>query len=610
MITADGSNETVTVRPEGKRRRIAPLVLPGAVVGIVTAGVALALGELVAYATGPASAPVDAVGAAVVDLTPGPVKEFAIRNFGSNDKHVLIGGVLVVIALVAMAAGVVALRRLRPAAAVVALFGVVGAIAGVTRGGASWTYALPPLLGAAVAVAVMRGLVHLYRREWLSADGMPLPRVRGSRSSGRPAGRPAPRTSGTTGRPRRPVPRREASGEVRATSQGKAQGARPARVVPRTGAASGQGARPGYRPRPGRAPQGSRRAFIGASAGAAVGAAVVGFSGEALVAGKFQVAQARAKVRIPAPTTRAALAPRRAHPDVPDLSPFYTPNSAFYRIDTALVVPQVDPDTWRLRIRGMVDTPIELTFDDLLRMPLEEHDMTLSCVSNPVGGTLVGNARWIGAPLAPILRRAGVKPGATQLFQTSTDGLTIGVPVESVLDGRASLLAVAMNGEPLPVKHGFPCRVLVPGFYGYSSACKWVTDLNVTTYQDDAAYWVQEGYARIGAMKIASRIDVPASGAHVAAGPVTVAGIAWITHVGISGAQVRVDSGPWQDAVVAVQDTPDTWRQWTFDWHATRGAHTLQVRAIDGTGTVQTGTQQQAFPAGATGYHTVNVTVS
>jgi DMSO/TMAO reductase YedYZ molybdopterin-dependent catalytic subunit len=324
---------------------------------------------------------------------------------------------------------------------------------------------------------------------------------------------------------------------------------------------------------------------------------------------KYAVTTARGAVRIPR-AARLAATPSGLHPDVPGLGPFFTPNGSFYRVDTALVLPQVDPASWTLRIDGMVDRPAEISYDQLLRRTLEEHDMTLSCVSNDVGGPYVGNARWIGAPLAPLLRQAGLRPGADQVLARSADGMTIGTPLASVLDGRASLLAVAMNGQPLPVQHGFPCRVLVPGLYGYSSACKWVTELTVTTYQAQAAYWVQQGYAQIGTMKIASRIDVPRSSARVAAGTVTVAGIAWATHRGIDAVEVRVDNGTWQQASIAAQDTPDTWRQWSYDWQAQPGTHTLQVRAVDGSGTVQTGAQQQPFPSGATGWHTISVTVA
>jgi DMSO/TMAO reductase YedYZ molybdopterin-dependent catalytic subunit len=357
-----------------------------------------------------------------------------------------------------------------------------------------------------------------------------------------------------------------------------------------------------------RLPDPDRRRFLAVSAGTAAAAALVGFGADKLASEKYAVTSARGAVRIPRPA-RLAATPAGLHPDVPGLEPFFSPNDSFYRVDTALVLPQVDPSAWTLKITGMVDRPVEITYDQLLRRSLEQHDMTLSCVSNPVGGPYVGNARWVGAMLAPLLREAGIHSGATQLLATSTDGMTVGTPLESVLDGRAALLAVAMNGAPLPVQHGFPCRVLVPGFYGYSSACKWVTQLQVTTYQNVVPYWVQQGYAEIGTMKIASQISVPASG-QVAAGPVTVAGIAWATHRGIAAVELRVDNGPWRPARIAAQDTPDTWRQWSYDWQATPGSHTLQVRATDDSGAVQTSAQAQPFPSGATGWHTISVNVT
>ena len=377
----------------------------------------------------------------------------------------------------------------------------------------------------------------------------------------------------------------------------------------------GQGTgRPVYdaiQPVPGAAPglpDPDRRRFLAASAGTAAVAALAGFGAAKLASEKYTVTSARGAVRIPKPA-RLAATPAGLHPDIPGLEPFFIPNDSFYRVDTALVLPQVNPSAWTLRISGMVDRTVEITYGQLLRRSLEEHDMTLSCVSNPVGGPYVGNARWVGAQLAPLLREAGIHSGATQLLATSADGMTVGTPLESVLDGRAALLAVAMNGAPLPVEHGFPCRVLVPGFYGYSSACKWVTELRVTTYQDVLPYWVQQGYAEIGTMKIASQISVPGSG-QVAAGPVTVAGIAWATHRGIAAVELRVDNGPWRPARIAAQDTPDTWRQWSYDWQATPGRHTLQVRATDDSGAVQTGAQAQPFPSGATGWHTISVNVT
>jgi DMSO/TMAO reductase YedYZ molybdopterin-dependent catalytic subunit len=270
----------------------------------------------------------------------------------------------------------------------------------------------------------------------------------------------------------------------------------------------------------------------------------------------------------------------------------------------------VSPDSWSLRIHGLLDRPIELSFADLLKQPLHEHDMTVSCISDPVGGPYVGNARWIGAAVPALLRSAGVQTGADQLIARSTEGMTIGTPLESVLDGRNALLAVAMNGEALPIAHGFPARMLIPGFYGYASACKWVTDLHVTTFAAEKAYWVQRGYELIGTMKTQSRIDVPKPFAHLNAGIVTVAGIAWATDRGIADVQVQVDDGPWQQARLAASDNPDTWRQWTYDWNATAGTHSIQVRAADDSGAYQPRAQTGPYPSGASGYESLVVIVS
>ncbi|HYZ55589.1 MAG TPA: molybdopterin-dependent oxidoreductase [Streptosporangiaceae bacterium] len=539
MSRADTARRDRPARTRGTGRFAA-----SAVIGILAVGAALAAAEVPAYFTGQATAPVDAVGSAVISLTPASVKEFMIAHVGTNDKPLLIIGVLVVLVLLAIAAGRLALRSLRGGITLVVIIGVVGAIAAVTRPGSGALSLLPSIVGTVAAISVMDWLVGLYQRD---SSAQPVP-----------GGAPAQAGPGQTG--------------------------------------------------PGQTGQ-SRRRFLIASAGTAASAALVGLGAGKLASEKYAVTTARSAVRIPRPAQLAAT-PAGLHPDVPGLSPFFTPNSSFYRVDTALALPQVDPSAWTLRITGMVDHPVEISYDQLLRRTLEEHDMTLSCVSNPVGGPYVGNARWVGTLLAPLLREAGVRSGANQLLATSADGMTVGTPLESVLDGRAALLAVAMNGQPLPVQHGFPCRVLVPGFYGYSSACKWVTELMVTTYQARAAYWVQQGYAQIGTMKIASRIDVPGSSARVAAGTVKVAGIAWATHRGIEAVEVRVDNGAWQQASIAAQDTPDTWRQWTYDWQAQPGNHTLQVRAVDDSGLVQTGAQEQPFPSGATGYHTISVTVA
>jgi DMSO/TMAO reductase YedYZ molybdopterin-dependent catalytic subunit len=355
---------------------------------------------------------------------------------------------------------------------------------------------------------------------------------------------------------------------------------------------------------------GDRRRFLLAVAGTAAGSAIGGFGAKAWIDSRFNAGPARAAVKIPPPVETLPAVPASAHPPVSGLSEFFTPNADFYRVDTALTVPQLDPAKWTLRIHGLVDRPMELSFADLLKLPLDEHDLTLSCVSNQVGGPYVGNARWIGAPLAPLLRRAGVRAGANQILSTSADGMTIGTPVSAVLDGRESLLAIAMNGEALPIEHGFPCRMVVPGLYGYVSATKWVVDLELTTFAAATGYWVQRGWAQQAPVKTASRVEVPRDGATVRPGPVVLAGAAWATHRGIAGVEVQVDSGPWTEAVLATSDTPDTWRQWSLTWQATSGSHTVSVRATDGTGTVQTSAVQDVLPDGATGYHRIRVNVS
>ena len=361
---------------------------------------------------------------------------------------------------------------------------------------------------------------------------------------------------------------------------------------------------------------GDRRRFLAVLAGTAAACVAGGLGGRAWLDSRYSAAAARAAVRLPTAAEPLPAPSAALHPDVPGLEPFFTPNvatgaySGFYRVDTALQIPQVDPDAWTLRIHGMVDRPFEIDFADLLKLPLEEHDLTLTCVSNPVGGPYCGNARWLGAQLAPLLRRAGVQAGADQILSTSIDGMTIGTPVEAVLDGRQSMLAVAMNGETLPIEHGFPCRMLVPGLYGYVSATKWVVDLELTTFADASAYWVNQGWARQAPVKTASRIDVPRAGAAVAAGTVMLAGVAWATHRGVAAVEVRIDQGPWLPAVLAASDTPDTWRMWSYAWNADRGAHTVTVRCTDGTGTLQTPVVQDVIPDGASGYHSITVTVA
>ncbi|MFE9259030.1 molybdopterin-dependent oxidoreductase [Streptomyces sp. NPDC006879] len=360
----------------------------------------------------------------------------------------------------------------------------------------------------------------------------------------------------------------------------------------------------------------NRRGFLAAASVTAAAATGAGALGRALTGRRGQGAVAsRNSLVLPAAASAAPAVPARAALRIPGISAFTTPNKDFYRVDTALVVPKVDADTWRLRIHGKgVARARSYSLPDLLDRPLIERDVTLTCVSNEVGGPYVGTARWLGVPLAPLLRELGVRAPsqggrADQLVARSVDGITLGSPVEEVLDGRDAMLVVGMNGEPLPFAHGFPVRMLVPGLYGYVSACKWIEDIELTTFDAYDAYWIKRGWARRGPIKTQSRIDTPRPFARLSAGVVMVAGVAWAQHRGISRVEVRFDDGPWQEAQLADQDTVDTWRQWSLPWKATSGGHTLTVRATDGTGAVQTEKRTRTIPDGASGWHSVFVNV-
>ena len=321
------------------------------------------------------------------------------------------------------------------------------------------------------------------------------------------------------------------------------------------------------------------------------------------------VSLARAALRFPRPAVPAPPLPAGSDLKIPGLSSFITPNDSFYRVDTALLLPQVDPSTWQLRIHGMVQREVTITFAELLKRPLIEDYVTLTCVSDPVGGPYVGNAKWLGASLAALIRQARPLAGASQLLCTSVDGFTSGTPLQVVLDGRDALLAVAMNGTALPVEHGFPARMVIPGLYGYVSATKWVTDIEVTTFAAASAYWVQRGWSQQAPIKTESRIDVPAVGATLRPGLTPVAGVAWAQHKGVAAVEVRVDRGPWHEARLAAVPDIDTWRQWVWEWPATPGNHLLEARATDKTGYTQTAVQAQPVPNGASGYPSATVTV-
>ncbi|MEV7423152.1 MULTISPECIES: molybdopterin-dependent oxidoreductase [unclassified Streptomyces] len=511
----------------------------GALSGLITGFTALGVAELVSAAVRPESSPVTAVGGAVIDLTPPAVKDFAVRNFGTNDKLVLQLGILALLALFAMAVGVAALRHRLPGSAAVLVFGAIGAVAAVSRPDGGLLDAVPSVVGALAASAVLYAL------------------------TGRLSLRPSP-----------------------------------------AAVAGGDGTF-------------DRRGFVIAATAAVAASAGAGVLGRRLNAsGAADAVASRAGVVLPRPASPARAVPAGADLGIRGLSSFTTSNKDFYRVDTALVVPRIDATSWRLRIHGKgVTKPLTLSYDDLLRRELIERDITLTCVSNEVGGPYVGNARWIGVRLADLLREAGVRPPskggpADQIVARSVDGMTIGSPVETVMDGRDALLALGMNGEPLPFDHGFPVRMLVPGLYGYVSACKWLQDLEITTFAEYDAYWVKRSWSKEAPIKTESRIDTPRPFASPKPGRVPVAGVAWAQHRGIARVEVRVDGGDWHPAKLAAEDTKDTWRQWVWEWPATSGNHTLEVRATDRDGYTQTSERVGTVPDGATGWHSVVVAVT
>ncbi len=496
--------------------------------GLLAGGVTLAVAELVAGALLRPSSPVLAVGSAFIDLTPRPLKDFAVTTFGQNDKNVLLTGIGLTLVLLTAVVGLLARRRPRIGDLAVLALTAVAVIAAVSRPTARGVDVLPALAGGVVGLLTLRLLLgHLTRPG-------------GDRRSG-------------------PV---------------------------------------------------TRRAFL-AMAGAVGLVAVVSEAAGRQLRGRLDAAAARRGVSLPRPASPAPAWPQGAELPVPGITPLQTAATDFYRVDTALSVPQLRPQDWQLVVHGLVDRPLTLSFADLLAMPAVERDITMTCVSNEVGGTLVGSARWQGVLLADVLARAGVQPEASQLFSRSVDGMTIGTPVSAVTDGRDALLAYAMNGAPLLPEHGFPVRMVVPGLYGYVSATKWVTDLELTTFERATGYWVQRGWAAQAPIRIGSRIDTPKPLSRTPSGDLAVAGVAWAQHRGISAVQVQLDDGPWQQAQLSAPVDQDTWRQWVWRWRgATPGTHRLTVRAVDGHGDLQVQQRETPFPAGATGWHSIIVTVT
>jgi DMSO/TMAO reductase YedYZ molybdopterin-dependent catalytic subunit len=357
------------------------------------------------------------------------------------------------------------------------------------------------------------------------------------------------------------------------------------------------------------APRVSRTVFLRGAGFTVVGAVLAAAGGRALSAVGNTATQVRQALRLPAARRAAAALPAGVGAEVPGMPQFVTPNAQFYRIDTALAVPEIDPTGWQLRVHGMVEEEFALSFAELLDLDLQESWVTLTCVSNPVGGDLAGNAKWLGYPLRELLARARPHPGADMVLSTSADGFSASTPLEAMTDGRNALLAIGMNGEPLPLEHGFPVRLVVPGLYGYVSATKWVVDLEVTRFADRTAYWTERGWSERGPIKLASRIDVPRGFQTVPAGPTVLGGTAWAQGSGIDRVEVQLDDGPWRQADLAIEATVDTWRQWSLAWDAPPGQHTARVRAANRAGERQTAERADTVPNGASGWHEVRFRV-
>lgn len=353
-----------------------------------------------------------------------------------------------------------------------------------------------------------------------------------------------------------------------------------------------------------------RRGFFQIVTIAGASAVLVGVGARIANVATSSIDAVRKALRLPEPRTTVTV-PQGAELDVKGISPLYTPNADFYRVDTALTVPSVDPGSWRLSVGGMVDEPFELTFDELLAMGLDEYSITLTCVSNEVGGRLLGTAKWLGVPVRDVLARAKPQGDADMVLSRSTDGFTASTPLEVLTeDGRDAILAVAMNGEPLPLEHGFPVRMVVPGLYGYVSATKWLTELKVTTFAADEAYWTPRGYSAEAPIKFSSRMDTPRTGEPVDAGRVPLAGVAWAQTVGIERVEVKIDDLDWQPATLSEPVNADTWVQWMLEWDAEPGNHNVTVRAVNKDGDVQIEERAPIAPDGSTGWQRTLVRVT
>jgi DMSO/TMAO reductase YedYZ molybdopterin-dependent catalytic subunit len=591
------------------RRRFG--VAAAALLGVVAVGVTFGLAELLSALgqwtgwLGTASSPVAALGSSFIDLTPEWLKEWAIREFGTNDKTALRIGMGATVLVAAAVIGLVGRWRPRMAVALAGVLLFVAAVAVLTRSNASPFDLLPLLVGAVAGLWVL--VTGLRLGLGLAGTGFRLPAA---------PTEPNP----TEANPTEANPAKANRTEANPAESGPADPGPtgPDRITPnKPNAITRTAMRSGY----------DRRAFFrlaGLSALVAVAAGAL----SRWIPNAAAVEASREAVQIPQatnvqPAPAGASAPASAAggttvveadgtlDDVSGITPYVTANGDFYRIDTAFVFPGLTAENWKLKIHGACDNPFEIDFATLIKRPMIERMVTLTCVSNEVGGDLAGNAKWQGVRIADLLAEAKPRAEADCVLSTSAqDGFTVTTPLSALTDGRDAILAVKMNGEALPVEHGFPVRMVVPGLYGYVSATKWVVDMEITDFAQTTSFWSERGWAAQAPIKTASRIDTPKSFAKLPVGRVAVAGVAWAQHRGIKAVQVQVDDGPWNEAILSTPVSDDTWVQWMWPWPATAGEHTLRVRAIDGTNELQTGSRQDVMPDGATGWHSRVVTVS
>lgn len=558
-MTQTAHETTGTTGPDagrnGRRRRH---LIPHLLAGILAAAIFLGVADLIAQLFGPASSPLVSLGSTIITLSPSWLQDFAISFFGSNNKLVLYLSMGVVGMILAALIGAVARRSLRLGVALVAVVAAILLMVVLLRPESSPLDALPTIIGAGLGI---------FSLLLLSGAATGLTRAA-----------EADRT-GSQLTDSRPAETRRAAATRPSTEEEHAH---------------------------------SRRRFLGlAAAGTAIAAGSITF-GRSVNAFGVGAGEAAARLVLPTPAVPAAAIPAGASVGVDGVAPFITPNNDFYRIDTALVVPELAPDDWTLRIHGLVEEEITIDMAELLDLPLEEHHITLACVSNPVGGDLLGNATWLGYPIRELLARARPLGEADMVLSRSVDGWTASTPLEVLTDAdRACLLAVGMNGEPLPAQHGYPARLVVPGLYGYVSATKWVTELEVTRFDAETAYWTDRGWDAEGPILVASRIDVPRPLARVSSGEeVVVAGSAWAQHEGISEVEVRLDDGDWESVELADEVNIDTWRQWRHTFaDVDSGRHSVTVRAINAAGETQTDERRDPIPNAATGQHRIEFSV-